>query len=632
MSKKPGFSDPLPTWAIVADMLAAAAIGLALFLVFFGPLPRFSWFGIPISIRTAGRPFAIGVTILALRHWRVPHHPMLQRLSRFLIAWDSDGEQGLWRPVRPIGPRLAELLCVLVASYGLVIAATWPQILRLDAVPDLGDPLFSTWRIAWIAHQLPVDPLHLFNGNTFYPERLTLTYSDPMVVPALAAAPLIWLGVHQMDAYTLVFLSGMALSGVTMYYLVRALTRRRAAAAVAAVMFALYPYRFEHYSHAELQMTLWMPLALLSLHRTMTEARLRDGVLTGVWLGLQALSSLYYGVFLATFMVPLGATLWFARGRPRLPLKMLAAGAVAAAVITSPVAAAYAANASVLGERSPESIRFYSAKPGDYLKPHFRSARYGQLPIEGKPERQLFPGVMPFALGAASLWPPLSAARLGYVLAGAIAFDGSLGLNGVVYPWLHQYGVVFRGLRVPARFSIFVGMTFAVLAGYTMTRLTAWRPRAGGLVTAAAICLVAFDAWPTIELKRVWRQPPAIYGAITTGPAPVVLAEFPAGPLDDFPYIYFSTFHWQRMINGNSGFFPPSYGEFISETRGFPDDAALAYLRTRGVQYVAVHGAFYRPQDIAQMDVAIATQPGLEKVSSARFAGKTSTLYRLRPQ
>ncbi len=34
------------------------------------------------------------------------------------------------------------------------------QAARLDGVRDIGDPLFSTWRLAWIAHQLPRAPLH----------------------------------------------------------------------------------------------------------------------------------------------------------------------------------------------------------------------------------------------------------------------------------------------------------------------------------------------------------------------------------------------------------------------------------------------------------------------------------------
>ena len=60
----------------------------------------------------------------------------------------------------------------------------------------------------------------------------------------------------------------------------------------------------------------------------------------------------------------------------------------------------------------------------------------------------------------------------------------------------------------------------------------------------------------------------------------------------DTRYLYFSTFHWHPIVNGNSGYFPKSYEELIKRELDFPSDSAVEYLRTRGVDYVAVHGAF----------------------------------------
>ena len=71
---------------------------------------------------------------------------------------------------------IRELALLLLAFSALVAALTWPQVARLDSVSDHGDPLFSIWRIAWVSHQLPRNPLALFDANQFHPERLTLTY------------------------------------------------------------------------------------------------------------------------------------------------------------------------------------------------------------------------------------------------------------------------------------------------------------------------------------------------------------------------------------------------------------------------------------------------------------------------
>ena len=142
-------------------------------------------------------------------------------------------------------------------------------------------------RLSWVAHQLPRDPSRLFDANIFYPELRTLAYSDAMLATALMAAPLLWLGVHHILVYNIVLLLSFAASGVAMYALARALTGDRAAAFVAGVAFAFYPFRFEHYSHLELQVTFWMPLALLMMHRTMTTLRARDGAVTGLLVALQ---------------------------------------------------------------------------------------------------------------------------------------------------------------------------------------------------------------------------------------------------------------------------------------------------------------------------------------------------------
>src|SRR5213078_988048 len=115
----------------------------------------------------------------------------------------------------------------------LTIAMTYPQIrFMASRMGEHYDTLFSTWRLAWFAHQLPRDPLHLFDANIFYPVRFTLAFSDAMLVPSAMVAPLVWLGVPQLAAYNLLLLSAFALSGTTMFVLVRSLTRHSGAALV----------------------------------------------------------------------------------------------------------------------------------------------------------------------------------------------------------------------------------------------------------------------------------------------------------------------------------------------------------------------------------------------------------------
>src|SRR5262245_25707476 len=112
------------------------------------------------------------------------------------------------------------LYLVAVLFVLLTVAMTYPQVRVLtNGIAEHDDPLFSTWRLAWVAHQLPRDPPHLFDANIFHPEARTFAYSDAMIVPALAGAPLLWAGLPPILVHNLLLLTALALSGFCMFLL-----------------------------------------------------------------------------------------------------------------------------------------------------------------------------------------------------------------------------------------------------------------------------------------------------------------------------------------------------------------------------------------------------------------------------
>jgi hypothetical protein len=640
-------SNRPPGWALAADLLAVVLVVAGVFVLLSNDL-SFRFIGTRVSVRSAWRPFLWALLVLAVRNWYVrrpasfswlltPFKPSTwARLRREAKAPLLMDEHELLDFQVPAARRtLGELAVLAIGFSALTLALLWPQVRQLDSVSDLGDPLFSIWRLAWVNHQLLRDPLSLFDANQFHPERLTLTYSDAMIVPALMTAPLFWMGIHPVMIYNLLLMASFALSGVSMFLLARALTGRLDAALIAGTLFALYPYRFEHYSHLELLMTMWMPLALWGLHRTLAGSRVRDGLWTGLAFALQTLSSLYYGCFLAVYMTVLGGALWLGRGRPRQPLRALAAGALLAAVLIAPVATQYIASRPMMGTRETGTIRFYSAVGNDYLQPNYRSLLYGRWSEGGTPERELFPRLMPVVLSGVALWPPLSTARIAYALAFVVAVDGSFGFNGPTFTSLHALLPPFQGLRVPARFSLFAGMSLTILAAFGAARVLERWPRRGALCAAIMMMLAVGEALPVLPLQRVWDAPPPIYDSIAGREPPAVLAEFPMPPnvyRSDFDarYLYFSTFHWQHLVNGNSGFFPPSYFELLANENDFPNEAALQYLRSRRVEYLTIHGRFTNQARYDETVLWLDGRPDVELVSAAPWEGAESRLYRLR--
>ena len=484
----------------------------------------------------------------------------------------------------------------IVAALGLgaaLILVLHQQVRHLDYVPDLGDPLFSIWRVGWVNHQLFADPRHLFDTNIFYPERLTLTFSDPIVLPALIAAPALALGLHPVIVYNLLLLSGFWFSGIAVYLLVVRLTESPRAAFIAGLVYTCALYRFDHYSHLELQMTQWMPLALLALHLFVTTRRWPYAAACALASVAQLYSSMYYAAFFLVYAAVIGLGLFVAYRPPlRQLLVPLAASGVLAALLAVPLERAFVAGEPIKGERGLSEVAVYSAVPSDYLRVSKINAVWSNVLRPPRGERALFPGVTPVLLAAAGAAPPLGAIPLIYSAALAISFDGSLGLNGLSYPAMYRWLRPFRGLRSPARFVALVALTLAILTGFGARRALAWRPSRTyrDLTFAMLIALVLIEAWPTLVLRPVWSEPPPMYSLMKNIPG-AVLAEMPI-PYDvpgNALYMYFSTWHWTPMVNGYSGFVPKSYIQLQRDILLFPAAEAVDALRRRGVTHVTLN-------------------------------------------
>ncbi len=544
------------------------------------------------------------------------------------------------RAAPPSRPGLSAWGCAALFA-ALAALFTWPQALHLDAVPDFKDAYFNIWRMAWIAHQLPRDPLHLFDANIFFPLPNTLAFSDAVLLPALLGAPLAWLGVPSVIVYNLAVLASFVLCGLGMFLLVRDLTGSSAAGVVGGMVFAFAPFRFEHYAHLEMLWAPWMPLALWMLHRTLRTGRLSHGLWTGLLVALQGLSSIYYVVFFATALVVLVPLLLLtipAQGRRRA-LGSLAAGCVLAAVLLVPYFLPYRTARGVVGERPAGDLVAYSAGPKHYLAAMPDSVLYGRLTGGiGSAEKRLFVGFSVMALVGFALWRRGDRTALAYGAVLALAVAGSFGHRGLVFMWLRDAVFLYRGLRVPARLGHIVLLAAAVLAGCGFARFQAWlrgrRPRLAAAAPAIA-CLVIGGEY----LAR-----PAALTPLETAPSPVYrwLQSQPDGVVAEFPFprtpadvpreglvMYRSTFHWKPMVNGYSGFYPGTYQDLWTALELFPSDAAVAALNARGVTHLIVHEREYGRARYREVVLGLAARRDVEAFGPFREPGGEVRAYRL---
>jgi hypothetical protein len=96
--------------------------------------------------------------------------------------------------------------------------------------------------------------------------------------------------------------------------------------------------------------------------------------------------------------------------------------------------------------------------------------------------------------------------------------------------------------------------------------------------------------------------------------------------------MYFSTFHWNTLVNGYSGFSPPSYLELRDKLEHFPDATALAEIRRRRVTHIVLHGGLFREGDYAALVARMDECRDLERIITVEsLQGREMRLYRVRP-
>jgi hypothetical protein len=541
---------------------------------------------------------------------------------------------------------LPAAVCVL-----LTVVHTWPLVTEPGTLcrNDNGDALLNEWILAWVAHQLPRDPIGLFDANIFHPARNTLAYSEPLIVPALLGAPATWLGGSPVLVFNIVLLLGFALTAWAGYALVVAWTGDRFAGLLTGSTFAFNTHVLTRLAHVQAIHAWGLPLALLAADRLIRSARLRDAVWLSIWMAAMAATSGYLAVFavvmIGTVLVS-RVTEWFPRAATVLGRFALAG--VLTAAVTLPITLPYRQVATEQQmTRTLDNVADYSATPRAYVasagRLHYATWSEGFFRSS---DDAFFPGLVVLCLGvlAVASARPRSVARDGdaaerallrqrVIMLSSIVVVGfvlSLGTHTPVYGWLYHLFPPMQALRAAARFGNLVLLGLAALAGLGLASVR--RGNGPRLATGLGVALLVLANLEALRAPLHFTRfvgIPSIYSLLADEPGHVVLAEVPFYPahaiFQNAPYVLNSTAHWRPLMNGYSGHTPASYREFAAEFEHFPGDQAVQAMRRAGVTHVMIHVDRY-PQGPDEVWNAMNASPFLERVAVWRG---TIALYRL---
>jgi hypothetical protein len=477
---------------------------------------------------------------------------------------------------------------------------------------DNADAVLLDWVLAWVAHQAPRAPLHLFDTNAFYPDRNTLAFSEAMFVQSAMAAPIIWAGGSPVLAFNLVMLAGFALSGWAMYLVIARWTGSGTAGLVAGVVYAFNAHSFTRLPHLQAQHTEFLPLAVYALDRLLREPGVRNALKLALWFSLEALTSIYLLVLTAvalTVAFVVRPDAW--RGRQfRTIAPMVGLAAIASAIVLAPYIAPYWRLYHERGlERSLGEALMFSAVWRDYLSTPARY-HYELWSHQWFSGSAFFPGVVGLSLTALAIarGTAFTDARARMCLAAGIAgVVLSFGPRVPGYETLYNWLPLLHSVRVVSRFGFLAIFAVAVLSGFGVGEVRRrvsdrrWR-----IVGPVLVIVAAVELYPgPLELTR-FEGIPRIYARLRDAKN-VVAVELPFyGGSASFRQAYYmlnSTRHWQPILNGYSGLHTLPYQQrLVERLADFPGPASLAALGEAGVTHVFVHADEMPAQAVADLE------------------------------
>jgi hypothetical protein len=485
----------------------------------------------------------------------------------------------------------------------LAVAHTWPLATHPGTLSrnDNGDTVLIEWSLAWVAHQLPRDPVHLFDANIFYPAKHALAFSEHLFTLAIMGAPLSWIGASPVLVYNILLLAGFTLTGWVTSLVVHHWTADWTAGIVAGSVMAFNAHSLTRLPHLHASHLEFLLLTLLTLDRVLRQPTTGNALLLALCFVLQALTSNYHMVFALAAVaaaVVVRPSDWMGQRCRPVSRALLVAGVVSAVCIFPFLLPYYHARVDYGLTRPLSEVSRYAASFNEYLATASR-LHYSTWsgPFYARARTALFPGVLPLGLAIVGIYAAVAERdlRARMCLAfGIVGFLLSFGTSLPGYPLLYRAVPLLQGIRGTNRLGYLVIVAVAILSGHAVALLRRrwagrrWLP----VASIAALAVVNVEAWRApFDYVRYEGIPP-IYDRLAAERGAVVV-EFPLWPhriyFANAPYMLNSTRHWKPLVNGYSAFIPPSYFHFLDVLANFPSQQAVHALREAGVTHVVVH-------------------------------------------
>ncbi len=513
---------------------------------------------------------------------------------------------------RPAGRLKAAWLLAGLIYVTFAVIYTWPLALHpsslLPASQGNAGPWLGLWTLGWDLSTITQTPAALANGrvfdaNIFYPAVHSLAYTDHLLLQAVSVWPLYAATGSVTLCFNAVLLGSLVSAALAMFAFARVVTRSDKAALLSGLCWGFWPYHAAHLPDLARQGLVFLPLALLCVHRLVAARRVRDALLLGLLAGAQAISSNLYIVPATVALVTVTAALLILVGRWRngRTLSRLAVAVVVATLVVAPVAAPYL-RVSARGFAPPPAAEAERVAPvASFATTASTGAIYGAMGMLQPAPREAsrasavhFFGFGVGLLAAVAAWQVAvrRGSAAGRALLALVIIAAPLSMVPVVASRVASIlGDGVLGSRVADAPEVFGVLVTLGAAGLAAMAIAGAPERRGLWIVALAVTGAEYANAPLATVEA--PSPPTETGRwLASAPEPGPVVYLPLG-LDErnAKFMFDSLQHGRPILNGDGPRAPDFYPELSAALRGFPDADALWALKRTGVRYVVTGNA-----------------------------------------